>query len=479
MSGPHLRDRLRRREPRPTGSRAGRLARFLDARLGLAKAGRGALGKIFPNHWSFLLGEVALYSFVVLVVTGVFLTFFFDASQGVVTYEGSYLPLQGVEVSNAYNSALELSFDVRAGLVMRQMHHWAALVFLAAIVVHLCRIFFTGAFRRPRELNWIVGISLMLLAVMNGFFGYSLLDDQLSGTGVRIMYSLALSVPLVGPWIASLLFGGGFPGEEIIGRMYVLHILVLPAVITALIAAHLGMLVRHKHTHFPGKGARDDNVVGERLWPTYAFKAGGLFFCVAAVLAALGGLVQINPVWIYGPFVPENVSAASQPDWYMGWADGALRLMPNVEWRGWGYSIPNPFLAALASGIIFPFLYAWPWIEARFTRDRREHHVLDRPRDRPVRTALGVAALTFYTVLGFASANDVLAVTLGLSLNAVLWGFRILLFVLPPITGLVAYRLCKELQHRDGPFVDPVLEGSSTRGSDPAADPDHDRLEPV
>lgn len=462
---------LRRRHPRehvPADVRIGRLGRFFDSRLGLAKGGRATLSKIFPNHWSFLLGEVALYSFIVLLVTGVFLTFFFDASQELVIYDGSYAPLQGVEVSQAYNSALDLSFDVRAGLVMRQMHHWAALVFLAAIVVHLCRIFFTGAFRRPRELNWIIGITLMLLSIMNGFFGYSLLDDQLSGTGVRIMYSLALSVPLVGPWIASLLFGGGFPGTEIIGRMFVLHILVLPALIAVLIGAHLAMLVRHKHTHFAGHGARDDNVVGERFWPTYAFKAGGLFFLVAAVLAGLGGLVQINPVWIQGPYLPENVSAASQPDWYMGWADGALRLMPAWEWRGWGYQIPNPFIAALLSGIIFPFLYAWPWIEARFTGDRREHSVLDRPRDRPVRTALGVAALTFYTVLGFASANDVLAVTLGLSLNAVLWAFRVMLLVLPPILGLVAYQLCKELQKRDGPAVD-LQAGAEGAGGDPGA----------
>ncbi len=435
----------------PAATRVGRAARGLDARLGLAKAGKGTLGKIFPNHWSFLLGEIALYSFIVLLVTGVFLTFFFDPSQSTTTYDGSYAPLQGFEVSEAYNSALDITFDVRAGLVMRQMHHWAALVFLAAIVVHLARIFFTGAFRKPRELNWSIGLTLLLLAIMNGFFGYSLLDDQLSGTGVRIMYSLVLSVPLVGSWIASLLFGGGFPGTEIIGRMYILHVLVLPAIIVALLAGHLGMLVRHKHTHFPGRGARDDNVVGERLWPTYAFKAGGLFFLVAAVLAALAGLVQINPVWVYGPFIAENVSAASQPDWYMGWADGALRLMPNLEWRGWGYTIPNPFIAALLSGLAFPILFAWPWMEARFTKDHSEHHVLDRPRDRPLRTAFGVGGLVFYTILGFASANDVIAVTLGLSLNAVLNAFRVMLLVAPPLGALIAYRICKELQLRDAP----------------------------
>lgn len=456
------------RELPPARTLTGRVARWLDARLGVARAGRSTLQKVFPNHWSFLLGEIALYSFLVLVITGVFLTFFFKASAEPVVYEGSYEPLQGVEVSQAYKSTMDLSFDVRAGLVMRQMHHWAALVFVAAIVVHLARVFFTGAFRRPRELNWVIGITLLLLGIANGFAGYSLPDDQLSGTGVRIAYSVLLSVPFVGPWAASLLFGGGFPGEDIIPRLYVIHILIVPVLITGLLVLHLGLLVRHKHTHFPGKGARDDNVVGERLWPTYAFKAGGLFFLVGAVLAALGGLVQINPVWMWGPYEPQNVSSASQPDWYMGWLEGALRLMPNWEWRGWGYQIPNPFWGAvLLPGITFTLLYLWPWIEARITKDRREHHVLDRPRDRPVRTALGAATLSFYTVLGFAGSNDVLAIAFDLSLNAVLIAFRALLVLVPPVVGVVTYRLCKELQRRDGPEPGGPGPGDVAGGAEP------------
>lgn len=442
----------------PTKPRSSRAARWADERLGVAKVARSTLGKVFPNHWSFLLGEIALYSFVMLIVTGVFLTFFFNASTEPVTYSGSYVPMQGQEVSEAYASALDISFEVRAGLVMRQIHHWAALVFMAAIVVHLARIFFTGAFRRPREMNWIVGCTLLVLGLVNGFAGYSLLDDQLSGTGIRIMYSVMISVPLVGPWLAALIFGGQFPGDDIIPRLFIIHVLIVPAVIVALLGAHLGMLVRHKHTHFAGHGATDRNVVGERLWPTYAFKAGGLFFLVAAVLSLLGGVAQINPIWMYGPYRPENVSSASQPDWYMGWMDGALRLMPDWEWRGWGFQIPEPFWGAvLLPGITFGLLYGWPWIEKRITKDRREHHVLDRPRDMPWRTALGVAAITFYTVLGLAAANDVIATVLELSLNAVLWAFRILVIVLPPVTGFIAYRICIELQRRDGPYVDPEL----------------------
>jgi ubiquinol-cytochrome c reductase cytochrome b subunit len=428
-----------------------RLARWVDSRLGTAKLARTALNKVFPDHWSFMLGELGLYCFIVLVLTGVYLTFFFSPSLNTVIYQGSYGPLRGVEMSEAYRSALELSFDVRAGLVMRQIHHWAALLFLASLGVHLARVFFTGAFRRPRELNWIIGCTLLILAMLNGLFGYSLLDDQLSGTGLRIVYSITLSVPLVGTWLASLLFGGEFPGPDIISRLYVIHILLVPAVITILLTAHLAILVRQKHTHFPGPGRRDDNVVGERMWPTYAAKALGLFFLTSAVLAFLGGVFQINPIWIYGPFDPAEVSAASQPDWYMGWLDGALRIMPGWEIRAFGFEIPNPFFpGVLLAGLTFTLLYAWPFLEARVTRDHAERHLLDRPRQRPVRTALGMATIAFYTVLFLGGAADVLGATFGLSVNAILWTFRFLCLLAPPVVGVVTYLLCKEMSARDG-----------------------------
>jgi ubiquinol-cytochrome c reductase cytochrome b subunit len=431
-----------------------RIARWIDNRLGAARFARSALGKVFPDHWSFMIGELALYAFVILLLTGTYLTFFFDPSQKEVVYSGSYGPLQGVHMTEAYRSALDLSFDVRAGLVMRQIHHWAALVFIASIVVHLMRVFFTGAFRRPRELNWIVGVTLLLLAIFNGFAGYSLLDDQLSGTGLRIAYSIALSIPVAGTWLTSFLFGGEFPGADIISRLYVIHILLVPAVIVALLTAHLAILVRQKHTQFAGRGRTEDNVVGERVWPNYAAKATGLFFLTAAVLAALGGLAQVNPIWLYGPFDPAEVSAASQPDWYMGWLDGSLRVMPGWEVRAFGFEVPNPFFpGVLLAGVTFTLLYLWPFLEARFTGDREPHNLLDRPRDRPLRTALGVATLTFYGVLTFAAASDVLSTTFGLSVNEVLWAFRILLFVAPPITAFAAHRLCKELAARDAPAI--------------------------
>src|SRR3712207_4479465 len=292
----------------------GKAALEVDDRLIVAGPLRRTLNKVFPDHWSFLLGEIALYSFVVLLLSGTYLTFFYDPSLTEVEYEGSYAPLRGLEMSRAYESTLGLSFDVRGGLFMRQLHHWAALLFVASIVVHMMRIFFTGAFRRPRETNWLIGVVLLILSFAMGFTGYSLPDDLLSGTGLRIISAIILSIPVVGTWAHWAVFNGDYVGTEILPRLYIVHVLIVPAILLALIALHLLILVKQKHTQFPGPGRTEHNVVGNRLFPAFAGKAGGLFFIVFGVCAALGGLVQINPVWLWGPYNPAQVSAASQPD---------------------------------------------------------------------------------------------------------------------------------------------------------------------
>ena len=424
-----------------------RLARWFDDRLGTSRFARTTLNKVFPDHWSFMLGEIALYSFVVLVVTGVYLTFFFVPSAKDVVYHGDYAPLRGVHMTQAYESTLRLSFDVRAGLVMRQTHHWAALVFLAAIVAHLCRVFFTGAFRRPREFNWIVGVTLLVLALFNGFAGYSLPDDLLSGTGLRIAYSVVLSVPVVGEWAAFLLFGGEFPAPDILSRLFVLHVLLIPAAIVVLLSVHLAVIWRQKHTQFVAPGRREDNVVGSRLWPQYAAKSVGFFAIIAAVLALLGGVAQINPVWLYGPFEPASVTTAAQPDWYLGWIEGALRIAPAWFLRIGPYSVSEVFWPAVAlPTATFALLYAWPFLEAWVTRDHAEHHLLDRPSDRPVRSAIGVGVLSFYAVLLLAGAQDLWADLLDVSIPALLWTFRVLLFVVPVGAALFTWKLCIDLR---------------------------------
>ncbi|MDQ4070411.1 MAG: cytochrome b N-terminal domain-containing protein [Actinomycetota bacterium] len=410
-----------------------------------------ALKKVFPDHWSFLLGELAMYSLVVLVVTGLFLTLFFDASGSRVVYDGSYEPLRGSEVSRAYRSVVDLSFDVRAGLVMRQTHHWAALVFLAVIALHAARVFFTGAFRRPRRLNWALGVTLLALALANGFFGLSLTDDLLSGTGLRIFYAIALSVPVVGAALVSFLFAGEFPAPGLIPRLWWLHVVILPLLIVGLFAVHLVMVWRQTHAQFAGPREREDNVIGESLWPSYAGRSGALLFAVAALLTLLGGWAEINPVWLYGPFEAASATVPAQPDWYLGWIEGALRIMPPFDLRAFGFEVPSPFFSGfLLPFAVFALLYAWPLLEARLTGDHEVHHLLDRPRDHPVRTATGAVGLAFLGVLLLAGSHDLQGQLIGVPVDTMTWAYRALASVVPPVVGLLTWRICRDLAARGG-----------------------------
>jgi ubiquinol-cytochrome c reductase cytochrome b subunit len=441
-------------------TKLGKAAFEVDDRMIVAPWLRRTMNKVYPDHWSFLLGEIALYSFLILLLSGTYLTFFFDASMREVVYDGSYAPLRGVEMSAAYDSALQLSFDVRGGLFMRQLHHWAALLFVAAIVVHLLRIFFTGAFRRPRETNWLIGTVLLVLALLEGVTGYSLPDDLLSGTGLRIISAILLSIPVIGTWAHFAVFNGDFVGEQIIGRFYIVHVLLIPAILLVLIALHLLILVKQKHTQFPGAGRTEHNVVGNRLFPTFAAKATGLIFVVFGVCAALGGLVQINPVWLWGPYNPAQVSAASQPDWYIFFLDGSTRIFPpwDINLPG-NYTIPALFWPTVViAGLMFTLLALYPFIERKLTGDTASHHLLQRPRDVPVRTSLGVMALTFYFWLMVAGANDVIADKFDISLNAMTWVGRIGVIILPPLAYMITYRICLGLQQHDREVLEHGIE---------------------
>ena len=432
-------------EPAEASTELERLGQWLDSRTGLFGIARTFLRKVFPDHWSFLLGEVALFCFVILVATGTFLTFFYQASSAPVTYEGPWQPLQGHEVSAAYNSVMAISFEVRAGLLMRQIHHWTALIFIAVVVLHLCRVFFTGAFRRPRELNWLVGFTLLTLALAEGFTGYSLPDDLLSGTGARIAYSAALSIPFAGPWLASLVFGGEFPTMALISRFFVIHVLFLPGLVIGAITVHLLFVVIHKHTQYRGGRATETNVIGQAFWPGQVFISTGLFFMTAAFVALIGGLVQVNPIWAYGPFDATVVSSPAQPDWYVGWLDGALRISPPFEPTILGVTIPSPFLPGIVvPGVIFTIVALWPFLEARALRDdtAREHHLLDHVADHPRRTASGVAILTLFGVLTLAGGNDVLAFYFSTDVETLTRVFRVLTIILPIVAWFVAYRIC-------------------------------------
>ncbi|WP_017541393.1 cytochrome bc1 complex cytochrome b subunit [Nocardiopsis halophila] len=425
---------------------------WIDDRFHLAKTGEKNLRKVFPNHWSFMLGEIALYSFIILLVTGVFLTLWFNPSMAHTTYDGSYERLQGVEMSEAYASTLRIDFDVRGGFLVRQIHHWAALIFVASLVVHMLRVFFTGAFRKPREINWLIGVAIFTLAMVEGLFGYSLPDDLPSGMGVRILQGVMLALPVVGTYVSMFLFGGEFPGEDIIPRLYMLHILLIPGILLALIVAHFMILWHQKHTQYPGTGRTNKKVVGTPMFPGFAIKAGGFFFFVFAVIVALSAFVQVNPIHLFGPFTPTSITSGLQPDWYMGFMEGSLRIFPNwLDFQVFGYAVPIAVLVPglVIPGLIFGGLAAWPFIEQWITGDKRAHNVADRPRNAPVRTGVGVAGVVFYGILWLAGANDILSHTFSVSLYWTTYFFRVAAIVGPFLGFIIAKRICLGLQRRD------------------------------
>jgi ubiquinol-cytochrome c reductase cytochrome b subunit len=442
-------------------SLAGAAANWADERLGIATLAKKNLRKVFPDHWSFMLGEIALWSFIVLLLSGIFLTLWYVPSMGEIAYNGSYNQLRGINMSEAYASSLKLSFDVRGGLLMRQMHHWAAMLFIASMMIHLLRVFFTGAHRKPRELNWVIGCLLLLLGMLEGFTGYSLPDDLLSGTGIRSADGFMKSIPVVGTYLSFFLFGGEFPGDAIIPRLFTIHVLLLPGLLLGLIAAHMLLLVYHKHTQWPGPGRTEQNVVGFPMLPVYAAKAGGFFFIVFGVATVMGGLLSINPIWLYGPYDPSKVTAGSQPDWYMGMPDGALRIMPGLETHLWGYTLPwNVFLPIIVlPGVLLTILIALPFLEAWITGDKRDHHLLQRPRDAPARTGTMVALMTFYGLLWAAAGNDIIAIKLHLSINQITYFMRGAVFIAPVLAFFLTRRWCISLQRHD---QESVLHGYET-----------------
>ncbi|MCX4766769.1 cytochrome bc complex cytochrome b subunit [Streptomyces sp. NBC_01275] len=436
-----------------------RVAEWAGGRLGVNNPLRAKSRRAFPDHWSFMLGEICLYSFIIIVVTGVYLTFYFHPSMKEVEYQGSYAPLQGQLVSEAFNSTMHISFDVRGGLLIRQAHHWAALVFVAAMLVHMMRVFFTGAFRKPRELNWVFGFLLLVLGMFGGLTGYDLPDDLLSGTGLAVVNGTILSVPIVGTYLSMFLFGGEFPGNDLVARFNTIHVLLIPALVVGLLVVHLLLVLRHKHTQYPGPGRSNKNVVG--LPPKVrAVKSAGFFFFVAGVIFVIASVAQINPVWVYGPYRADQVSAGSQPDWYMGIADGLLRVMPGWEIDFWGHTLALDNLIPLAAGVgLFLAMGAYPFIESWVTDDDREQHLLDRPRNQPVRTAFGVAWISFYLVALIGAANDIIAIRFHVSVESVTWAVRVGLFAVPVTAYAVTKRCALGLQRQDR---DKVLHGRET-----------------
>ncbi len=439
--------------------------------------------KVFPGHGSFLLGEIAMFAFMVLVATGIYLAFAYEASNETVEYRGSYEPMVGVDVSRSYASVMDITFDRPGGWVIRQTHHWAAVVFIATLTLHAARVFFTGAFRRPRRLNWTIGVTLLALALGAGYLGLTLPHDLLGGTGARIGHAELLSVPVIGPGLVDLLFAGEFGNPDMLHRLWLLHVIVVPLLIGAMLAAHLSLVWRQTHTQFPATGdrdrhhghdrdrdrehehehddaaqaegrSRDEQVTGNRVWPLHALKSSGAAFITFGTLLMMGAVFEIAPIWLYGPFDAAASTVPAQPDWYLGWVEGALRLVPSTGFVLFGrWEIPNAFfVGVLLPASAFVVLYATPWLEARFTGDRDAHHVLERPRDRPIRTALGITGLTVLLVLTVAGSHDLAALLARVPVERVTALYRWLLVLAPPLAGWLAYSVCRSLtadEHTD------------------------------
>jgi ubiquinol-cytochrome c reductase cytochrome b subunit len=427
--------------------------RFLDERTGTAPLLRKTLRYLFPDHWSFLLGEVALYAFIVLVATGIYLTFFFIDSTKDVVYHGPYTPLQGQHMTEAYRSVLNISLTVKAGLLIRQTHHWAANIFVVAIILHLLRIFFTGAFRKPRELTYWIGVTMLMLTLFEAYLGYSLVDDLLSGMGLAIGYSVGLSIPFVGANLMAWLFHGPFPGQAVLWpRMYAAHILIFPVLIGLLLSVHLFLVAMKHHTQFRRTRAQSQNaVMGVPTFPGQTPRSLGLMIGTAGILFLLGGLVQINPIWLWGPYHTYSSTNGAQPDWYLGWLIGGLRLVPHWDFVIGDYTlVPNAFWGGAAFPLaVFGFLYFWPWIERKLTGDTAFHNVLQRPRDNPLRTGVGVGMATWVLLVQLAGSADRVYVLFDISYTKQIWVYRVLVFAGPVAAGLVAAWLCRQLQRAE------------------------------
>jgi ubiquinol-cytochrome c reductase cytochrome b subunit len=427
--------------------------RFIDQRTASAPLLKKAMRYVFPDHWSFLLGEVALYAFLVLIGTGIYLALFFDDSTAKTIYHGPYAPLDGQSMSAAYKSVIDISFTYKAGLLIRQTHHWAADVFVASIVLHLMRVFFTGAYRKPRELTWLIGLVLLFTALLEGYLGYSLVDDLLSGMGLAIGYGVGLSLPLVGGPLMLSIFGAPFPGKSIFwSRMYIAHVFLFPILLATLIGAHLVLVAARHHTQFrESRRHTERRIIGLPMFPSYAPRSIALMFFVAAVLFLLGGLVQINPIWQWGPFEPWLGTNGAQPDWYLGWLIGALRLMPSWDLTIGHYTlVPNPFWGGVGFPLLVLFVLAsFPWVERKLTGDHRQHNIVQLPRYAPNRTAFGTAFLTWVFLIFLFGSADRIFVLWGFSYNTQLTIFRIGIWVVPAFLFFLVRRVCRERQQAD------------------------------
>ena len=466
---------------------------WVDERLDL-ESGKSFLGKAVPAEDSFLLGEVALFCFLLLVLSGVFLGFFFEPSTSEVEYDGSVAEYQGEELPESFVSVLNITYDVPFGMLIRRMHHWAAHLMVASMALHMLRVFFTGAYRNPREPNWLVGTGLAGVTMFAAYTGYALPFDEFASTAVGIGYNVTLSVPLVGETIAHLAFGGSFPSSATIPRFYFLHVLVLPAIIAGLIGVHMLILVRQKHTEAQrdadvpapdlhrrderedgaaadgGAVARDDDsvVVGLPAFPNQVAVSAVVFFLTLATLSLLAGFLPVHNIAEYGPNDPASTPSLIMPDWFLMWGYGFLKLVPS--WMSFdllGVHVSSEFIGGLLlPGLVFAAVAIWPFVDYR----EEPVHFTANPLERPWQTGVGVAGVTFIMIASIAGMDVIVADILGTTTDTIKPFLIAALVAVPTVAGLITYATLGGFGDEGGGQAAAATDGGAPAGTDDTPD---------
>lgn len=380
---------------------------WIDERLNLGALHRKYGRKVFPVHSTFFLGEMALFSFLILVLTGTYLGFVYVPSNVPVALNDETIP-------EAYAS-VRLIESIPVASLFRNTHHWAAHVMIASILLHTMRIFFTGTYRKPREINWVIGVVLLGLTLMAGFVGYALPYDSYAVTATGIGFSIARSIPWIGDFASELFFGGAFPTLGSLSRLYTLHVFVLPAMLAGIMSLHLLLVIKQKHTQ-PGyarEQAEPGKVLGVPLIPYQALLAGQLLFLMFGALFLLSAFVPPHPLTEFGP--PQASTPEVKPDWYLLWIYGFLKIVPSeAAFKLFGATFGPDFLGGLLfPALVFGVLTLAPWMDRTNRRAIRRFEYLEPVRQSPIRTASGVAMLAFLGTLCLAAYYDEIGMTLG------------------------------------------------------------------
>ena len=377
---------------------------WLDERLDIARLSNKFLRKAFPVHHSFFLGEITLFAFITLLITGIFLTFNFEASSRLVDANGQMVPA-------AYASILYID-SLPVGAVIRSAHHWSAHIMIAAAFLHLIRILLSGAYKKPREVNWFVGLGLIGLAIVTAFTGYALPNDAFAEAATKVGYNIALAVPWIGEWIAQVVFGGSFPTERSIPRLTMIHALWLPLLLLGLIGVHLLVMIKQKHTQpayaeevAPGK------ILGVPLMPHQALMMGAIFLIYMGLVFVLAGLMPAHPVEAFGPPSP-TADVDPTPDWYFFWIYGILKMIPNSwEFTLWGGVFgPQFWGGVLIPGLLGGVAALLPFLDTRKTKMR----YVELPSHHPWRTGSVIGLLVFFIVATMAGYMEGLNLSISL-----------------------------------------------------------------